>query len=132
MFDELSKYKDNGHFFFQKGENLSKVSGEVPDAPGVYYILRLAEGRVDLAQIGKAGTVNPKGAFNGPLLNEGIRLKQDFLEEKIRKEGIDGLDIYWFVTWDEDYQDLPAYVEGLIMQQYFDVHGMLPPWNDTW
>jgi len=25
MFDELTKYKNNGHFFFERGQTLSKV-----------------------------------------------------------------------------------------------------------
>jgi len=45
------------------------------------------------------------------------------------EENIDGLDIYWFVTMDASHNDLPGYVEGLIMQRFFEVHGRLPEWN---
>jgi hypothetical protein len=48
MFDKTKKYKNWGHFFFQKGDKLSEVSLEVPELPGVYYIIRLVHGRNDL------------------------------------------------------------------------------------
>ncbi len=52
-----------------------------------------------------------------------------FFDQKINAETIDALDIYWFVTMDENHQDLPAYVEALLMQRFFEVHGRLPLWN---
>ncbi len=135
MFDELNKYQNNDHFFFQKGDVLSTQSKAVPNLPGVYYIIRLANGKVDLVYIGKSGTMLQNGTFKDQLLRNRINNRQDgikrqqYFEQKMKQEGIDGLDIYWFVTFDDQHQDLPAFVEGQIMQQYFDVHGCLPPWN---
>lgn len=137
MFDELSKYKNQGHFFFQVDNSLAEQSKNVPDLPGVYYILKLAQGHVELVYIGKSGSVNQDGSFKAQTLRNRINNKQNgsrrqgFFERKIREEGIDGLDIYWFVTWNEDHQDLPAYVEGVIMQNFFDVQGCLPAWNKS-
>ncbi|MEX2594818.1 MAG: hypothetical protein WD426_18775 [Anditalea sp.] len=135
MFDELNKYKNHGHFFFQKGDALSAQSKEVPDLPGVYYILRLAHGKIDLVYIGKSGTVLQNGRFKSQLLKkrlnnkqEGVK-RQEYFEHKMEQENIDGLDIYWFVTFDEKHQDLPGSVEGQIMQRYFELYGCLPPWN---
>lgn len=135
MFDELIKYKNQGHFFFQKGDSMVKQSKNVPNLPGVYYIFRLARGRVELVFIEKSGTLLQDGDFNNHLLktslnsNRGGMGSQAFFEQKIQDEGIDALDIYWFVTFDDHHGDLPAYVEGIIMQRYFDIHGCLPPWN---
>jgi hypothetical protein len=135
MFDETEKYANQGHFFFKKGNNLKEVSQDVPNLPGVYYILRLARGRVDLVYIGKSGTINQKGIFKDQLLKERINNKQDdtprqtFFNEKMTTENIDGLDIYWFVTVDEQNNDLPSYVEGLLMQRYYEIYGELPVWN---
>jgi hypothetical protein len=135
MFDETEKYVNQGHFFFKKGNNLKEVSQDVPNLPGVYYILRLARGRVDLVYIGKSGTINQKGTFKDQLLKGGINNKQDdtpgqiFFNEKMTTENIDGLDIYWFVTVDEQNNDLPSYVEGLLMQRYYEIYGELPVWN---
>jgi hypothetical protein len=30
---------------------------------------------------------------------------------------------------DKSNSDVPGYVEGLLMQRYFEVHGKLPSWN---
>ncbi|UBM62790.1 hypothetical protein LA303_02135 [Candidatus Sulfidibacterium hydrothermale] len=135
MFDEIKKYKNNGHFFFQKGVSLLEVSAGVPELPGVYYIIKLAHGRVDLVYIGKSGTMEQNGHFKNQLLKKRLNNKQenmrreDFFLKKIEEENIDALDIYWFVTFDKQNHDLPAYVEGLLMQRYFEVHGKLPEWN---
>ena len=135
MFDETNKYNNNGHFFFQKGDRLIDVSKDVPEMPGVYYILRLAKGKIDLVYIGKSGTINQSGIFKDQLLKGRINNKsngikrQIFFEQKISEEIIDGLDIYWFVTMDKTINDLPGYTEGLLMQRYFEMHGKLPAWN---
>jgi hypothetical protein len=135
MFDETKKYKQWGHFFFKKGDKISEVSRDVPELPGVYYILRLARGRIDLVYIGKSGTIVQNGKFKEQFLNGRINNKQEgtkrqnFFDKKIREEFIDGLDIYWFVTMNKQCRDLPGYVEGLLIQRYYEVHGILPPWN---
>lgn len=135
MFDELNQYQNSDHFFFQKGSNLSELSKDVPDLPGVFYILRLARGRVDLVYIGKSGLIQQNGEFKGPLLKdhfgktpEGFYLQKLF-ESKMEKEDIDALDINWFVSWDDNHADLPTFVEAQLIQGYFDVHGRIPPWN---
>jgi hypothetical protein len=135
MFDELEKYKNNGHFFYQKGDSLGNQSKDVPELPGVYYILRLAQGNVDLVYIGKSGTVLQNGNFKTQLLKSRINNKQEgikrqqYFEQMIEKENLDGLDIYWFVTYDKNHHDLPGFVEGQIIQHYFDIYECLPPWN---
>ena len=135
MFDETRKYKNNGHFFFKKGNQLSEVSKNVPELPGVYYIVRLAKGRVELVYIGKSGTITQNGQFKDQLLKSRINNKQDglkrqdFFDKKMIEENIDGLDIYWFVTMDKSNNDLPGYVEGLLIQRFFEVQGRLPLWN---
>ncbi len=135
MFSELDKYKNNGHFFFQKGQNLKELSKEVPNLPGVYYILRLSRGKIDLVYIGKSGAIQQNGNFNEQGLNdrlnnkrEGINL-ENFFNKKCVKENIDALDIYWYVSFDSKNHDLPEFVEGTILQRHFEVHGQLPYWN---
>lgn len=135
MFDELKIYKNNGHFFFKRGNSLKDVSKDVPDLPGVYYIIRLAGGRVKLVYIGKSGSIEQDGQFKkqglrGSLNNkQGGLQRQDYFEKKFREENIDGLDIYWFVTFDKTNRNLPGYVEGLILQIHFERYGCLPEWN---
>jgi hypothetical protein len=135
MFDEISKYKSTGHFLFKKDDNLRVASKNVPDKPGVYYVVRLAQGKLHLVYIGKSGTMNQCGEFKDQLLKgrinniyDGMR-REDYFKLKIEAENIDALDIYWFVTMDGDNNDLQGYVEGLLMQRYFERHQVLPPWN---
>ena len=136
MFEEIEKYENNGHFFFSNGDILRDVSKDVPNLPGIYYILRLAKGRIDLVYIGKSGTINNDGTFKiqglkNRLNNIQNKMKrQEFFENKIKKEKIDALDIYWFVTFDKKNQDLPGFVEGLLFQKFFDIYQRLPEWNE--
>ena len=136
MFDETRKYKNNNHFFFKKGDNLAQASKNVPEMPGIYYIVRLSRGKIDLVYIGKAGTVSQKGKFKEQLLRGRINEKHDgmetqlFFDMKMELENIDGLDIYWFVTFDKNHNDLPGYVEGQLLQRFFEVQGRLPKWNE--
>ena len=135
MFDEIKKYKNNGHFFFKKGDNLKHVTKDVPDLPGIYYIIRLAKGRIELVHIGKSGTIQQNGQFKDQGLNGRLNNKQEgfkgqnFFESQILKENIDALDIYWFVTFDTKNRDLPGFVEGLLIQRFFEINGRLPHWN---
>ena len=82
MFDETRKYKNNGHFFFKKGDRLSEVSKNVPELPGVYYVIRLAKGRVELVYIGKSGTITRSEQFKDQLLKGRINNKQDGMKQQ--------------------------------------------------
>ncbi len=134
MFSELEKYRQ-GHFFFNKGDNLKTISKDVPNLPGVYYVLRLANRKIDIVYIGKSGTVLQNGGFKNQTLRKRINNKQenmkrqDYFDQKIENGTTDALDIYWFVTVGDNNNDLPGYVEGLLMQQFFNSYGKLPEWN---
>jgi len=138
MFDELNIYKNYGHFFFRRDVSLKEVSKDVPNLPGVFYIIRLSKGKVELVYIGKSGPMDQNGKFKGLGLNDQLNgtigevPTQEFFNLKCKKENIEALDIYWFVTFDKTVQDLPTYIEGVIMQDYFDVHGYLPIWNTAY
>ena len=134
MFAELTKYKTNGHFFFQRGQTLSQVCN-APEKAGVYYILMLRKGKIELVYIEASGTINQKGAFSTQLYQGLLNNKQNgtngqqFFEEIMLQKEIDALDIYWFVTFDKANQHLPSYVAALLLQNHFDLHGCLPQWN---
>ena len=134
MFDELNNYKNNGHFFYKNGDRLKKAGKDIANAPGVYIIYRLAEGKIQLVYIGKSGTVNQDGSFRKQLLSKRItrRSRRMMFEKEFLKKEYDALDIYWYVTFDNENRDLPAYVEGLLLQRYYEVHGVLPEWNKTY
>ena len=134
MFDETRNYKEQGHFFFKSGDNLKKVSNKVPEKPGVYYVVRLAKGKIKLVYIGKSESIQQNG-LKAKLLNRSLNSnqsdisKEDFFQNKMVEEEIDALDIYWFVTMDKNHNDLPTFVEGLLLQQFYDWNAMVPEWN---
>ena len=76
MFSETRKYKQKGHFFFKNDQSLQTVSREMPELPGVYYIVRLAQGRVDLVYIGKSGTMEQNGKLKDQLFRSRLNSKQ--------------------------------------------------------
>ena len=133
MFDELEKYKDNGHFFYESGTDILKITQNLPNIPGLFYILRLAYGKIDLVYVGNSDSTKinnkPQQQSLRTILSKrkkGMRF-QDFLDRVIEKENIDALDIYWFVTDDDD----PSDVANEILQNYYDFQGTLPMWNKS-
>jgi hypothetical protein len=135
MFDELRIYKNNGHFFLKPGKKLSDICN-APEKPGVYIIYQLRKGKVELVYIGASGTINQKGKFSKQLLKSRlIKGKQDgipiqyYFEQMMLINEIDALDIYWWVTFDDNNHHIPACIEGILLQRYFDINGNLPLWN---
>lgn len=96
---------------------------------------KISEGEIELVYIGKSQ--NSKGLKKSVVssLKEGIlcfpdgKERQTFLAQKMFKEKIEALDIYWFFTMDKANNHLPEYVEGLFLQKYYDIYGELPDWN---
>lgn len=129
MFDELRKYKKNDHFFLKKGGLLSAASKEVPENPGVYYVIKLAQGRIELVYIGRSDMIDGDDHSKSQFLRSSIIKQQLLFAQKIVDEDIDGLDIYWFVTFDRKNNDLPSFVEAQIMQRFYDQNGRMPRWN---
>ena len=83
MFDETKKYKTNGHFFFKKGDSLKHLTKGVPDLPGVYYIVRLSKGRIELVYIDKSGTIQQNGQFKDQGLQTRLNCKQEGIEREV-------------------------------------------------
>lgn len=55
MFDELKKYKNNGHFFFTPSDNLASVCNAPAKHSDIYCIYALQKGKVNLIYIGISG-----------------------------------------------------------------------------
>jgi hypothetical protein len=123
MFDELNKYKENGHFFVKPGDDL-KVICNAPSQNGVYVIYSLNRGRIELVFIGCTdASIEPPGLKNQ------IILKEKFLQTKIKNEGCDALDIYWYVTKATRTSDPPKKIELIILNRHLEVYGTVPRWN---
>lgn len=147
MFDELNKYKINDHFFLEPGKKLSQVCN-APDSSqgifisGVLLVYALAKGKIDLVYIGRSGEKGPNGEIKnrkagcGGLKDRIINGKDSdkvprrkSWTELMQKEGIEALDIYWYVTYDGINKDYPEDVERVLLQGYINLYGELPKWN---
>ena len=138
MFKDLDKYSDGGSFSFVEGSILSIVSKEVPKCnQGIYLVYKehVNAKRLELVYIGKSGTINQTGDFKtqglfGRINNkhEGIK-RHLFFTKKLQDETIKALQVHWYVTVTDDINDLPGYVEGLLLQRYFETNRKLPQWN---
>ena len=130
--------KNNDHFFFSKDEFLDEKCNAPKNSSGIYLIYALAHGQIELIYVGSSGKMQPNGKLktrSGGIFDRIVNGKQ-FDEprkkswpKKMDIEQIEALDIYWYVTFNNEVKDIPAYAEGLIIQRHFDIYGKLPRWN---
>lgn len=125
MFQKPKKYTDNDHFFFESKEDLEKVCNAPKDKDGVFKVLELRNGKINLVFIGFSNS--------GGLYNEIVNgLHYDKNPRKIGwtyqmlKDKTDALDIYWYVTDCKDKQKLEQ-VE--MLKDFVDLTGKLLKWN---
>jgi hypothetical protein len=141
MFDELEKYK-NGHFFLNANDDLMRVCNAPTDKSGVYIVYALAKGKIELIYIGRSGKKGTDGNIqtriagcggikdrivNGKHFNRMARRKS--WPQQIKLEGIEALDIYWYITYDGKNKDFPEDVERTLIQNHISMLERLPRWN---
>lgn len=142
MFDDLNKYKDNGHFFFEPANKLNSVCNAPTDKSGVYVIYELRKGKVNLIYIGCSGKLNKDGTMfirKAGLGGMKDRIVNGHQFGKIPRrhawpaimiqDNIDALDIYWYATHTDNYADDPRTIENKLLQKHIDIYGRLPKWN---
>ena len=142
MFDELSKYKQNDHFFFKPNDNLEQACNAPVNKGGLYIIYALKNGRIELVYIGYSGEVKPDNiALIG---KEGLGGLQDqivkgeqfgsprhkILKAALMIEKMEAVDIYWYVTHTEKFVDNPKVVAKKLLKIHSEIYGRLPKWND--
>ncbi len=136
---ELDIYKINEHFFFNPKDDLKKVCNATKKGIGVYLVYELKNGRVTLVYVGSSGRVlqdgnvsmREEGLYDSIVNGEqfgGPRFKS--WNKKLQKEKIDALDVYWYMTMDRDYGDIPSSVKGRVLQEFYYMNGELPRWNE--
>ena len=139
MFDELDKYENNDHFFFTATDALEKRCNAPAGKNGVYIVFTLKGGRIDMVYIGPSG----KKLADGSISTSSDSLKDTLINGhqfgkiprkqswpiQILSQNIEALDVYWWVTYDEKYKDLPWDVECIILNKYLEIYGVLPKWN---
>lgn len=125
MFQEPKNYKENDHFFFESNKDLEKVCNAPKDKNGVFKIIELRNGRVNLIYIGYSET---GGLFNEIVNGEHIDHNPRKLSwpKQLIKDGTDALDIYWYVTngKGQGRKELLS-----MLNDYLEDNGILPKWN---
>lgn len=139
MFDELTKYKNNDHFFFTPDKELNDVCNAPKKSSGIYIVYELKNGRIELVYIGSSGKVLNNGQIkhrNGGIFDRivnghqfGKIPRKKSWKQKLIEENIEALDIYWYETVNNEVFDIPVFVESLILQKHLDTYGQLPRWN---
>ena len=124
MFDSLEKYEEKDHFFFTPTNNLREVCNAPTDKSGVYLIYALKDGRIELVYVGCSGKLKKDGQLfirksglggvkdrlvNGKQFGAPRRISW---KSKMISEGIETLDVYWYVTQDNENVDCPKEVES--------------------
>lgn len=139
MFDLLSKYKKHDHFFLTATDSLDEKCNAPDDSDGVYVIYELKNGRVTLVYIGSSGK-----KISGYHIEEGLvgiktailtdnlsakTLRSQAWPVKMLSEGIDALDIYWWVTYKGNLKDDPENVKRNLIRIHREMFGESPKWN---
>lgn len=138
MFEELDKYKSNGHFFFSENEELKSVCNAPINGIGVYVVYALKGGKIEPIYIGSSGKILQSGKkkiriggiadriVNGKQFGEPRRKSW---KSKMIAENIEAIDVYWYETFDKNNNDIPSTIEGILIQRFYDIYGVLPKWN---
>ena len=131
--DELLKpwVSNKGKFEFPtNGKKLKEITSKIPNTPGVYIIYN---SKGEIVYIGKAGTINQDGTFKKQGLrrrlnnqHHGMR-REDYFISKIEENNLDHIIIKWYEV---NPRVIPGSAEGMLIQEYFNKHGELPPWNE--
>lgn len=125
MFQEPINYSDNDHFFFKANQDLEKVCNAPKDKDGVFKVIELRNGKINLVYIGYS---NSGGLFNEIVngLHYDKNARKIGWTYQLLKDKTDALDIYWFVTTGKDEQKKEQ-VE--MLKDFIEQTGKLPKWN---
>ena len=142
MFDELTKYKNSGHFFFSINDNLKDVCNAPTNKGGIYIVYALKDGQIDGSTLVVQEKLNRTAHFFireaglGGLKDRLVNGKQfgsprrNSWKTRVQDEGIEALDIYWYATHDENFIDCPRILENKLLQKHQRIFRRLPRWNN--
>jgi hypothetical protein len=143
MFDELTKYKQTDHFFFEAGVRLKEVCNAPANRSGIYLVYALKDGRIELIYIGRSGKIKKDGSIfirkaglggmkdrivNGHQFGKAPR--RIFWPKQMEIENIEALDVYWYVTHNDSFCDCPRVLENKLLNIHLQIYGSLPRWNN--
>lgn len=138
MFDILKKYKQSDRFIFSPGDSLSKVCKAPTDKNGVYIAYAIAHGKKELIYIGCSGMKQADGSVKTRKGGMKARLVKGKQFDKARRqswpqrmleEGIEKLEVQWWVTYDDELRSYPQDVEDQLLTEFLLSNKRLPRWN---
>ncbi len=125
MFQEPKNYSDSDHFFFQTGTELEKECNAPKDKDGVFKVVELRNGKINLVYIGYSDS--------GGLFNEIVNgfhydknPRKTGWTSQLLKDKTDALDVYWYVT---NGKDAPKKEQAAMLKDFVEQTGKLPKWN---
>ncbi len=139
MYKELKKFKTTNSFSFTVNDNLETVCNTSETANGVFLVYAVDGENKNLIMVGSTGTIQNDGTLkskNGGMYDKIVNGNQ-FAKTgrkyswpaQMKIENIERLEVFWYDTFNEKNKVIPTFVEGQILQLYFEENGRLPKWN---
>ena len=138
MFENLEKYTDRGEFIFNRDEKLVKACNAPRNKGGIYLVYSLINDKENLIYIGSSGKIKSDGSLKirvGGMSDRIVNGKQcevprrNYWPKKMKEEEIESIKVKWFTTLNEELKDIPANIEGNLIQEYYNEFICLPSWN---
>ena len=136
-FNELKCYSSKGSFIFGIDNDLREVCNADPNGAGVYLVYAMNNGGYRLLYIGISGKVLGDGSIKirqGGIFDRIVNGKQFGMARKVswkhkmEADDIDKLNIEWYDTF-KDHHHIPRFIEGQLLQSYYNFFFKLPSWN---
>ncbi len=125
MFQEPKNYTDKDHFFFEADKDLETACNAPKDKNGVFKVLELRNGKINLVYIGYSNSVGLSNEIVNGLHYDKNPRKIGWTNQML-KDKTDALDIYWYVTKGKDGQKKE---QVDMLKDFVNQTGKLPKWN---
>lgn len=138
----LEKYSENGVFFLNLDDALSKVCNAPRDKSGIYIVFGYKHLEKNLIYIGRSGKLDKDnkmfirrtglGGMKDRIVNGhqfGKVPRRISWQNQMKIDDFDKLEIYWFVTHTDLFCDCPREIENKLLNQFFENNKILPIWN---
>jgi len=139
MYKELENFEVKGNFAYTQNDSLEEVCNASESGSGVFIVYAINGADKELIMVGSTGTVQNDGTLkskNGGLHDKIVNGHQ-FAKTgrkyswpaQMKLENIEALEIFWYVTFNNDVKLIPTFIEGKILQNFLDENRKLPRWN---
>ncbi len=146
MHEILKRYPIQGFFTYKLQESYKECCNAPSDKSGVYLIYKVDSNNIEtLIYIGSSGQRNKdgtikhrRGGMKDRLINgyhpnrfgEKKRIKRHIaFPQQMRREQIDMIKIYWWVTYEGINVDFPTDIEKLLQAAHIREYRRLPSWH---